>query len=252
MCRSLTELCLALSEGQNAAAPNNEVALRPSSRDDQTVTNAKLNEPQPPPVSTDLTRTKSSPRALSRLEARRSSLLAPTSLPNKRHAPFEASAPTQSSMAGRRTSLLLRSRRAGNDEPEDDDITGYRAPSRANTEILRSRNSPREYTSQHPMPDNRPSGIPSSLPRSRYASTTSLNNTGPPQVPPLPDLTSRRYLDRNTPERDTSSVVGRVIDDGRKSYIGHGFALGRTGSLSRRTRQQSVDLPGTPQHNSYQ
>jgi hypothetical protein len=256
MCRSLTELCLALSEGRSdqAQAPNNQVAVRPSSRDDQTITNVDLNKTQRPPVSTDLTRVKSSPRALSRLEARRSSLLATSSLPSPRYAPSEAGTPTQSSMAGRRTSLLLRSRRAGTEEPEEEDDTRFRAPSRANTEIGRPRNSPREYISQQPLPDNRPSGIQSSLPVRRHYVSTSLTNTGAPPVPTLPNLGSRRYLDRSTPERDTSSVVGRMADERtqRKSSLSQGFPVGRTGSLTRRTRQPNGDLQGATQQSGYQ
>lgn len=253
MCRSLTELCLALSEANNdAQVPNNQVAVRPSSRDDQTITNLEVNKNQRPPVSADLTRVQSSPRALSRLEARRSSLLATSSLPSPRYAPSEAGTPTQSSMAGRRTSLLLRSRRAGTEEPEEDGETRFRAPSRANTDIGRARNSPREYTSQQPMPDNRPSGIPSALPRRHYVST-SLTNTAPP-VSALPNLGNRRYLDRSTPERDTASVVGRMADDRaqRKSSIGQGFSLGRTGSLTRRTRQPNGEAQSANQQGGYQ
>ncbi|KAG0651815.1 hypothetical protein D0Z07_1315 [Hyphodiscus hymeniophilus] len=57
MCRSLTELCLALSEVKNeqVSAPNNQIVLRPSSRDDQTITNVEVSK-QRPPVNSDLTR----------------------------------------------------------------------------------------------------------------------------------------------------------------------------------------------------
>jgi hypothetical protein len=249
MCRSLTELCLALSEGriEQAQPTNNQLAVRPASRDDQTITNIDSAKAQRQPINTDLTRVKSSPRALSRLEARRSSLLATSTLPSPRYAPSEAGTPTQSSIAGRRTSLLLRSRRAGTEEPEEEDESRFRAPSRATTEISRPRNSPREYVSQQPLPDNRPSGIQSSLPVRRHYVSTSLTNGAPP-VPALPSLGGRRYLDRSTPERDTS-VVGRIADDRaqRKSSIGQGFPLGRTGSLTRRTRQPNGDLQGANQ-----
>ena len=252
MCRSLTELCLALSEGRNeqAQTTNNQIAVQSTSRDDQTVTNVESTKTQRPPVSTDLTRVKSSPRALSRLEARRSSLLATSSLPSPRYAPSEAGTPTQSSMAGRRTSLLLRSRRAGTEEPEEEDETRFRPLSRANTEIGRPRNSPREYVSQQPLPDNRPSGIQS---RRHYVST-SLTNPGAPPVPALPNLGSRRYLDRSTPERDATSVVGRMADDRapKKSSIAQGLPLGRTGSLTRRTRQPNGDVLGATQQGGYQ
>jgi hypothetical protein len=255
MCRSLTELCLALSEAKNEPVPasNDQVALRPSSRDDQTITNLEVNKTQRPSQSADLTRGQSSPRALSRLEARRSSLLATSSLPSPRYAPSEAGTPTKSSMAGRRTSLLLHSRRAGTEELEDEDESRFRAPSRANTDIGRLRNSPKEYTSQQPMPDLRPSAIPSALPRRHYASM-SLSDTAAPPVSALPSPGNRRYLDRATPDRDTASVLGRMADDRaqRKSSIGQSFPIGRTGSLTRRTRQPNGEAQSATQQGVYQ
>ena len=168
MCRSLTELCLALSEGRNeqSQAANDQVAVVPISHDSETITNIEANRLQRQPISTDLARVKSSPRALSRLEARRSSLLATSTLPAPRYTPSDAGTPTQSSMAGRRTSLLLRNRRGGTEEPEDEDDARFRAPSRAATEIGRPRNSPREFAPQQPPPENRQPAIQSSLPRS--------------------------------------------------------------------------------------
>ena len=253
MCRSLTELCLALSEAKNEPSrpQNNQAAIRPSSRDDQTVTNVEATK-QRPSINADLTRVQSSPRALSRLEARRSSLLATSSLPSPRYAPSDAGTPTQSSMAGRRTSLLLRSRRGGTEEPEEEDETRFRAPSRANTDIGRVRNSPREYTSQQPMPDNRQSAIPSALPRRHYVSTSLTNTAPPPPVSALPQLGGRRYLDRSTPERDTASAVGTTADDRRKSSIGQGFGFARTGSITRRTRQPNGETQGATQQGGYQ
>ena len=252
MCRSLTELCLALSEAKIETAPalNDQAAMRPSSRDNQTIIKAEFTK-QRPSLSSDLTRTQSSPRALSRLEARRNSLLATNSVPSPRYAPSDVGTPTQSSMAGRRTSMLLRSRRGGTEEPEEEDEARFRAPSRANTDIGRLRNSPREYTSQQPMPDNRQSGLSSTLPRRHYMSTA---NMAAPPLSALPSLGSRRYQDRSTPERDTASVAGRLADDRaqRKSSIGQSFAMGRTESVLRRTKQPTGDAQGGMQHGGYQ
>lgn len=244
MCRSLTELCLALSEGKSDQIQTKQTTVRPASRDAET-TNV-VDNTQRPLIATDLARVKSSPRALSRLEARRSSLLATSSLPSPRYAPSEAGTPTQSSMAGRRTSLL-RSRRGGTEEPEEDD-TRFRAPSRAATEVGRMRNSPREYVSQQPLPDNRAPTVQSSLPVRRHYVSTSLTNTAAPAVPAVSSINGRRYLDRATPERDTTGVAGRLAEDRgqRKSSIGQGFPLGRTGSLTRRTRQPSSMDASTP------
>lgn len=243
MCRSLTELCLALSEVNNEQVQQKQHAVRPNSRDTEPTNAADIAQRQP--VITDLARVKSSPRALSRLEARRSSMLATSSLPSPRYIPSEAGTPTQSSMAGRRTSLLLRSRRGGTEEPEEEDETRFRAPSRATTEIGRIRNPPREYTSQ-PSPDNRVPAAQSSLPVRRHYASTSLTNTGASALPAVSNLSGRRYFDRSTPERDTTGVAGRLAEDRgqRKSSIGQGFTLGRTGSITRRTRQPST-MEGT-------
>jgi hypothetical protein len=238
MCRSLTELCIALSEGKLEHPSQKQITLRPSSRDAET---EGATEPTPrQPMSTDIARVKSSPRALSRLEARRSSLLATSTLPSPRYAPSEVSTPTQSTMAGRRTSLLLRSRRAGTEELDEDDETRFRAPSRATTEVARSRNSPREYISQPTFADSRVQPVQSSLPVRRHYASTSLGSAGPPVSSAISNMAgSRRYADRATPERETTALAGRLTDERsqRKSSIGQFVPLGRTGSLTRRTRQ---------------
>ena len=235
MCRSLTELCLALTQGRNEPTLPNQNGDRPRSRDTEVL---QSTEAQRKPAITDLARVKSSPRALSRLEARRSSLLATSTLPSPRYAPSEVGTPTQSSVGGRRTSLLLRSRRGATEEPEEEDDSRFRAPSRATTEIGRIRNSPREYVSQQPPLPERSPTAQSSLPIRRHFASTSLTNAGSMALPASTNLGGRRYLDRATPERDTIGTVSRLAEDRtqRKSSIGQGFALGRTGSLTRRTR----------------
>jgi hypothetical protein len=251
LCRSLTELCLALSEGKNDQAQPKPHS-RPGSRDAESA-NAADNT-QRPPISTDLARVKASPRALSRLEARRSSLLATSSLPSPRYTPSEAGTPTQSSMTGRRTSLLLRSRRAATDEPEEGDESRFRAPSRAATEVGRMRNSPREYVSQ-PLPDNRAPSVQSSLPVRRHYASSSLTNSGPSALPAVSNFADRRFLNRSTPERDTTGLASRLAEDRgqRKSSIGQGFPLGQTGSINRRSRQpSSMDASSTANAGAYQ
>lgn len=240
LCRSLTELCLALSEGKTEQAPQNGTVSRPRSRDTE-MESIVENAPRQP-VSSDLVRLKSSvdgPRALSRLEARRSSLLATSTLPSPRYAPSEAGTPTQSSMAGRRTSMLLRSRRGGTEEPEQDDESRFRAPSRATTEIGRLGNSPRDVQTQQLVPE-RVQPILSSLPVRRHYASTSLGNTAPPVA--MSNGSARRYLDRTTPERETAGPPSRLaVERQRKSSIGQGFlSLGRTGSLTRRTREPNM------------
>ncbi|KUJ21042.1 uncharacterized protein LY89DRAFT_729845 [Mollisia scopiformis] len=247
MCRSLTELCLALSENKNEAAQavTSQALERPRTRDTEVLPSIETNNTRQI-VNTDLNRVKSSPRALSRLEARRSSLLATSALPSPRYAPSEVGTPTQT---GRRTSLFLRTRRTGTEEPEEDDT--FRAPSRAITEVGRPRQSPREYTSQQPLPE-RSSSITSSLPVRRHYASTSLTNSQP--MPPVSALNNRRYLERSTPERDTSTVIGRLAEDRsqRKSSIGSGLPIGRTGSLTRRNRQPTSSEFTAGQAGGYQ
>ncbi|KFY40425.1 hypothetical protein V494_03508 [Pseudogymnoascus sp. VKM F-4513 (FW-928)] len=224
MCRSLTELCIALSDTTSqlgASAP-----ARPMSRGKELQAQVEESEPSPRQLiapNDTLSRAKQSPtRALSRMEARRSSLLATSALPSPRFNapdnaissprfnPSETATPTQSSsLAGRRTSIMLRRQRSGTEEREaEESDVQFRAPSRAATEIGFSRNSPREYTSQQPLPERAPSTVSNLPARRQYFSS----NMSPSSA--IPSLSSqRRYLDRLTPDRDTSSVAGRLAEE---------------------------------------
>ncbi|KAJ5038393.1 uncharacterized protein L3040_007256 [Drepanopeziza brunnea f. sp. 'multigermtubi'] len=242
MCRSLTELCLALSEGQGQGETTTPVINHPVVRPAGSATHKnelrasiESDNTQRQLVTTDLSRASSTPRALSRLEARRSSLLATTALPSPRFNSSEAGTPTPTSLAGRRTSLFFRPRRAATEEPEESEEARFRAPSRATTELGRVRQSPNSQAEQ------------SSLPVRRQYQTTSQTNNIPPPKPPVSMLGGRRFLGLSTPDRDTTSVVGRLAEDRgqqRHTSMGHGnFQLGRSGSLSRRARTpNSADL----------
>lgn len=235
MCRSLTELCIALSDiTQSQSGPS--AAVRPMSRGKELQIQVENSEPSPRQLiapGDTLTRAKQSPsRALSRLEARRSSLFATSALPSPRFDPNQLATPTQSSIAGRRTSMMVSRRRAGTEEREEEDDARFRAPSRATTEIGRVRNSPREYTSQQPVPERAPTVI-SNLPvRRQFSANLSPSST-------IQNLASqRRYLDRSTPERDTSSVVGRLAEErGQRQAVSvmknlDAVGLNRTRSLA--------------------
>ena len=232
ICRNLTELFLALADTaqEGAQQTSTQVVVRPNSRDQETHTNSRqINGQRQTPVE-DLARAKDSPRALSRLEARRSSLLAGSSLPSPRYTPSEVGTPTQPSAAGRRTSLLFRGRRAGTEELEDSEQTQFRAPSRATTEVGhlgRFRNSRELPIPQIP--------VQSALPVRRHYTSSSVGDSGVPSGPPVSLGNNRKFLDRTTPERDTSSVVGRLAEDRgqRKSSL----ALVRNNSLTKRNRQ---------------
>ncbi|KAL3425978.1 LPxTG-motif cell wall anchor domain-containing protein [Phlyctema vagabunda] len=241
MCRGLTELCLALSEVKNepVVPTNTQVAPRPEPVDNEVRESIEVS-----PAS-EKTRVKGSPRALSRLEARRSSLLTTSALPSPRYSPSEAGTPTQSAVTGRRTSLFLRPRRTNTEEPEAEDESRFRAPSRATTEIGRLRNVPREYISQQAIPDSRPPVVQSSLPVRRHYTSSSVSVSAEQISPRTANFPQRRFLDRSTPERDSGSVVSRLADDRtqRKSSIGGGFGLSRVDTLNsnRRSRQNSAE-----------
>ena len=240
LCRNLTELCLTLSEMKTE--PLSQVASqalsRPGSRD---------TEPQNEPaqrllISTgdNVSNSKTGPRPMSRLEARRNSLLNGSSLPSPRYVPTTPAnsiTPTQNTIGGRRTSLF-RSRRPGTDEIDEESESIYRAPSRATTDIGRGvgslRNSPREYGKDQSLAlreDPRAPTAQSNLPVRRQSVASGL-----PTSSTLPNLSGRRYLDRNTPERDSGSVIGRLAGERGQRVEPQpslqGYGLGRTTSVS--------------------
>jgi len=216
-----------------------------------------------------LARLKASPRAITRLSERRNGLFSSSSLPTspRSSSQTEATTPTQATNPGRRTSLLLRSRRAATEDAEDGDAQDarFRAPSRAVTEVGqlgRIKTSPREYTSNRPLPQpptpgvytsNRP--LPevrepatplSAIPMRRHFVSNSLTSSVPtsPSTPnAVSRLESRRYLERAasrpTPEREPQEFQPDEDNTMRKvsagsTYEGRGMA--RTSSISRRLR----------------
>ena len=276
VCRSLTELCLAMSEDvartkghyseEHSEDQQNEAPTTPTMSKFPNLSHVRR-------PSTTLSRSNTSPRAVSKLEERRNHLLNGTALPSPR---FVDSAPMTSTESGipgrkssllvnrtrragteepdegRRSSLLLRTRRAGTEEPdegrktsllmrnrrgtvgEEDNEDRFRAPSRATTELATPRQShQREYMSQVPAQDF--SSTPSALPRRRFVSS-SMNSrlaqpSGSPQTP-----SGQRYLQRPTPDRESSNVSERHVEDlgQRLLSLGQTAMLNRTGSLSRR------------------
>ncbi|KAK4242637.1 hypothetical protein C8A03DRAFT_11231 [Achaetomium macrosporum] len=148
ICRSLTELCLALTEhnGQrkqpqqqlSTAAPEQELLLSPSSN--KATTGALTPQRRPSAIAGIMAKASTSPRAPTALEQKRKTMLASISVPTSRYAtapstPLEPSAGRKSSLllarirrtateeaeeaapqAGRRSSLLLRTRRTGEEE----------------------------------------------------------------------------------------------------------------------------------------
>lgn len=301
ICRSLTELCIALAdEAGTIKVPQSAPTPREKELEPLTSPTVAKFSPLPtqrrPSTLTDSMASKPavmSPRAPTSLEQRRLTMLTSTTLPSPRYA-LAPSTPMESSgagrktslllsrtrragteepeeLAGRRSSLLLRTRRAGTEEPEenkdtqqgrktsllvrsrklsndDEDEPRFRVPSRAITEVNSFR-STRESNSQSQAPAADPNSLGSSaLPRRRLV-PSSLNARL--VAPPTPSATpTRRYIvDRPTPDRETSSVVEKLVEDRtqRQFSLGQTAMLNRTTSISsRRTRDSTMPQNGQP------
>lgn len=121
ICRSLTELCLALTE----EAPDRRTqVIVTTPREEETVvspTTSRMNNissQRRPSALTDqtLSRLNPTPRAPTSLEQRRATLLASTPLASPRFAGLPG---TPTDGMGRKSSLLVARRRAGTEEPEE-------------------------------------------------------------------------------------------------------------------------------------
>ncbi|KAM5351499.1 hypothetical protein ACJ41O_004222 [Fusarium nematophilum] len=128
VCRSLTELCLALAEDVTQTRPRQtvEVPAAPQSEAPTTPTVNKtfsgLTSQRRQSIGNSeqsLARANTSPRAMSKFEERRLNILNGSSLPTSRVSNSTPSTPLEP-ISHRRSSLLVsRSRRAGTEEPED-------------------------------------------------------------------------------------------------------------------------------------
>ncbi|ESZ97639.1 hypothetical protein SBOR_1983 [Sclerotinia borealis F-4128] len=261
LCRNLTELCLSLFERRLNDPDTTLTQIRQSSHGQDTDIRQSI-EPVSPrqPPSSDLMKLKASPRSFSRLEARRSSLLAPAALPTLRYLPPESTTPMQSLAAGRRTSLLLRSRRAEAEDPQESIEARFRAPSRAKTDLGRRGDLTRDEMSRPPLPedDMRSATASSSLALRRSYTTALSPNRGPQSSPLIQTTTGRRYYERTpereilvnsslggggarkylerTPERDTTSLSGRLAEERGQRKVSAPLtfaARNRAGSLLR-------------------
>ena len=185
LCRSLTELCIAMCDTKTGLASpafrsnTNTITRRPS---------VQINGDSPTiresiePESNTLSGVSPS-RALSRIEARRSSMLMTGTRDYSQEPYDDRQTPSRLQRAG---TSLHRTRRSND---EDDDDQTFRAPSRAMTSIDFSRPRPsdnnrfstgRQYTSREPMPDLQPSPAlqtTSHLRRPSISSTPSNENS---------------------------------------------------------------------------
>lgn len=254
ICRSLTELCIELCDTKSSIASPSiratsiSVSRRPSVQinGESTPIRASI-EPE-----SDVLPRSSPSRAMSRIEARRTSLMVGRLNGNARESSVEPPTPSQSSIPTRLSragTSLHRTRQSLEDEDEDPTL---RAPSRAMTDFQDIRSSgqnkrfSREYTSREPMPDLQPS--PS------LQHTTSLRRptvSGAENNHLFFQGGSRRYnLDRQSSpayKKQVSADLGSRLAQPTSQYssnrasIGAG-GLGRAGSLNRRLRETSAGV----------
>ncbi|KAL8773009.1 MAG: hypothetical protein Q9209_002029 [Squamulea sp. 1 TL-2023] len=242
MCRSLTELCIALSEEKTslvASTSNTQATSNESSQD-----NAIHASPQEDPLrlrasSQDPDRPSS--RIISRLEARRTSLLASNASPstvaqnnsqmdNPSNQPTDTSTPAQTNPPTSRSRMLHRRRTV---DSNADTVTlsthSSRSLSRNRQEqrpSLPTRIS-REYTSQHPLPNltntnnqqqRSPSILSSSLQKKSYFPYYGSSNTNSPATPLNNNNNiqpgNRRYL---SSERERQRTPGSADESQRRA-----------------------------------
>ncbi|KAI2630724.1 hypothetical protein GGR54DRAFT_165812 [Hypoxylon sp. NC1633] len=152
ICRSLTELCLALSEGAAQVKPQqaSAAALENPPLSSPTITKFPGAVTQRRPSITDRNlagnlagtlagslSANASPRALSRFEEKRNNTLLSSALPTPRYSSTMPTTPTDAAATtpGRKTSLLIsRTRRAGTEEPEEGRKSSLLRTRRATTE----------------------------------------------------------------------------------------------------------------------
>lgn len=246
MCRSLTELCILLSEDKPKV--DSKPHSRPQSRD-TTVPGQKSEPVQEDTYSphtfraSNLEPERSSSRIMSRLEARRASLLANSRESSQEPPTLPVQAPPSSAspsgfIGTDRASSVARRRTAGPLDFEN------RPSSRATaSEILSQRPSPqgrysREYTSKHPLPNNlatptnnhvsthlqHSQSMHSTLPARRNYRASASNSPVTPEG--IVNVQPRRYLgERATPalaektdkERLAEARQARVTSMGQHS-----------------------------------
>ncbi|KAF1834446.1 hypothetical protein BDW02DRAFT_335864 [Decorospora gaudefroyi] len=254
LCRSLTELCIAMCDSKTGLASpvfrsnTATITRRPS---------VQINGDSPTirqsiePESNTLSGVSPS-RALSRIEARRTSMLAAngTQRDTSREPYDDRDTPSRTMRAG---TSLHRTRRSLD---EDEENQTFRAPSRAMTSIdFRSRptdknrfSTGRQYTSREPMPDLQPSPAlqtTASLRRPSMSSTPSNENS---QL--FRDRHHRLGSDlgrESSPAYETTMSGGlraraqlSVARNPNRNSIGGIADLGRSVSLGRRLRGSST------------
>jgi hypothetical protein len=249
ICRSLTELCIALSDNKpSIATPATRTAAAVTSRRPSVQINGESSTIRQSiePETNNLPRSSPS-TAMGRIEARRVSMLAGGTrhYGGSRESSQEPSAPSHSPIPthlNRAGTSLFQTRRTADEE--DEELT-LRAPSRAMTDF-RATKAPRtqfarEYTSREPMPDLQPSPTIQPTASLRRPTVSGLGNDNHL----LFRDTSQRYgLDRQSSlvsdKQPAAGFAPRTRLGINRNSIGGVSGLGRTVSLSRRARGTSA------------
>ena len=252
MCRSLTELCIALTEDKPEPIAINST-LRPESRDTDTFGQLRagsVEDSRYQQVTNLEHEPTSSSKVLSRLEARRSSMLsmggAVSNGVGTRDRHQELATPTQatsSTIGLNRTSTVLHRIRRNTEEdgektarPAPRTMTEYGHPNPAPRQF-----TPREYVLQHPVHNSleqRSPSVQSSLPvrKSYFSGASRFPST------PIIQPGNRRYLDLPAPLSADSARAAEARQQ-RLASLGQ-YALSgrqRSDSLNRRLRHSSMD-----------
>jgi hypothetical protein len=248
ICRALTELCIELCDSKSIMASPALRTMASTARQPSVQVNGdspQIRQSIEPESDTLL---RSSPsRALTRIEARRSSLMTSSVNGNAREGSQEPSTPSQSLIPSRLQRAGTSLQRTRHTEEDDEDLT-LRAPSRAFTDFRESRpsnhtkRSSKEYTSQEPMPESQPSSSVNTTFLRRPTVSGAENNhvffrDG-----------GRRYLvDRQSSpayEKQVSADLGSRLAQPTSQYISNrasiGASIARLGSVNRRLRGASV------------
>lgn len=250
MCRSLTELCIALSDMKKDAQSTSRKS-RPQSRD--TANTAEPGKPLAIEQSRSVRATsvepelRTSSRVMSRLEARRTSQIALNAQVGRRESsPFETSIPTlpAPSTTGSRSSSVLHGQRISEFEsPHSRAMGASEIPQPYHRPSPHERTS-REYTSQHPLPGHqqRSPSVQSSLPQ-RKSYFLNGNTTSP--ITPSYQSQDRRNIDSTPP----SSGASRLAEARHRREVIQRIASGvgggtRAGLLN--IRAGASDIPRGP------
>ena len=215
MCRSLTELCIALSDikdgthSSGAKSPPESIDTVTINQPSKSLAIEKTRSARAASLEPEL---RTSSRVMSRSEARRASQVALNAQLGRREpSPFESPSLTQipsSSTASRAPSVLIRRQTDEAELPASRALAITEIPQSHNHAPLQERR-PREYKSQQRLPTypQRSPSVQSSLPQRK---SYFLNSNSNSPITPSSQPQDRRYLDQSTPPSSGTSRLAEM------------------------------------------